>query len=440
MKPRTIPTSLVLACAAVWAAACGEPLTTPSAEPANTHRAGTPSVDTAAMAALAYTPDDSATGRRIAAAQAELRAHPDRIDAHLMLATWLMRRQRETSNAVLMRYAEDVVDAARARAPEDPQVLLMHAMILQDGHRFSRASELATQVLAMDPNNATAHLVHADAQLELGDYESAMDSVQAAMDLHPDLRSYNRAAHLRWLLGDFDSALAIMELALDSGSPRDPESSAWCFVDLGTMFLHRGDGARALASAERALGLVPDYLPARILQARALHRTGRRAEAIEQLTGVVQRKPLVEELLRLAEWHEAAGEAEAAEQHREQADRLASDDPRPLALDLARRGVQTERAVTLARQELAARKNIAAHDALAMALARAGEHGSAWASMERALAMGTADANLHLHAALVHALAGRPTRAREALARAEQIDTEADPRLSDELRRRLGDA
>ncbi|MEM9457002.1 MAG: tetratricopeptide repeat protein [Myxococcota bacterium] len=440
MKPRTIPTSLVLACATVWAAACGEPLTTPSAEPDKTHRAEPAPTDTAALAALAYAPDDSATGRRIAAAQAELRAQPDRIEAHLALATLLMRRQRETSNAVLMRYAQDVVDAARARAPEDPQVLLMHAMILQDGHRFSRASEVATEVLAMDPNNATAHLVRADAQLELGDYEGAMDSVQAALDLHPDLRSYNRAAHLRWLLGDFDSALAIMELALDSGSPRDPESSAWCFVDLGMMFLHRGDGVRARASAERALRLVPDYLPAQILEARALHRTGRPAEAIEQLTGVVDRKPLVEELLRLAEWHETAGDAEAAGQRRAQADRLASDDPRPLALDLARRGVQTERAVALAREELSARTNIAAHDTLAVALARAGEHDSAWASMERALAMGTTDANLHLHAALVHALAGRSTQAREALARAEQIDAAADPRVSDELRRRLGDA
>lgn len=439
MKPRTYPTSMMLACAVLLTASYCEP-TPSSSEPARTRRAEAPQMDTAPTAALAYTPDTSATGRRIAAAQATLREHPDRVDAHLALATLLMRRQRETSNAVLMRYAEDVIDAARALAPEDPQVTLMHAMILQDGHRFTQAAELARTVLTTDPSDATAHLVLADAQLELGDYEGAMDSVQEALNIHPDLRSYNRAAHLRWLMGDFDSALAIMELALDSGSPRDPESSAWCFVDLGTMFLHRGDPARALASAERALTLVPDYLPARTLEARALARSDRGAEAIERLTQVVERKPVVEELLRLAEWHEAAGDARAAQQRRAQADRLAQDDPRPLALDLARRGEQTERAVALAREELSARKNLAAHDALAMALARAGEHEPARASMERALALGTADANLHLHAALVHALAGRSEAAREALARAEQIDAGADPRLSAELHRRLGDA
>ena len=62
------------------------------------------------------------------------------------------------------------------------------------------------------------------------------------------------------------------------------------------------------------------------------------------------------------------------------------------------------------------------------------------ARMKAALALGTADANLHLHAALVHALAGRPAEARVAYERARELDDRADPRLDAELRTRLGAA
>ncbi|MCH9686666.1 MAG: tetratricopeptide repeat protein [Deltaproteobacteria bacterium] len=441
MKPRILyPVTFALGLAAL-SPACGES-PAPEGEPAGPSSTPAVSVDADAgpAAALAYVPDDSVTGRKIAAAQQQLRDGPRRIDAHLSLATVLMRRQRETSNAVLMRYAEDVLASARALAPADPQVKLMHAMTLQDGHRFEQAAERAREVLAADPDDTTAHLVLADAQLELGDYEGAMDSVQAAMDRRPDLRSYNRAAHLRWLVGDFDSALAIMELALDAGSSRDPEASAWCYADLGTMFLHRGDPARAMASADRALALVPGYVPGMAVKARALARQQRAPEAIALLSEVVERRAAVEDLLTLASWHEQHGEAEAAAQRRQQADLLADDDPRPMALDLARRGVQTKRAVKLAETALARRANIAAHDAMAMALARDGQHERARASMNEAQAMGTADANLHLHAAMVHALAGDPVQARAALAIADGIDAGADLLLRAELEQRLGAA
>ncbi len=439
MKPHNFSNSLALVWAAVLATACTKPAS-PDSQPAAIESSATAAPTEGPVAALAYAADDSTTGRNISAAQAALAEQPEDIDRHIALATLLMRRQRETSDAVLMRYAEEVIDSARALAPEDTRVTLMHAMILQDGHRFARAADLAQQVLGADPRSATAHLLLGDARLELGDYEGAMDSVQAALDLHPDLRSYNRAAHLRWLMGDFDSALAIMELALDSGSPRDPESSAWCFVDLGTMFLGRGDGARALASAERALRLVPDYVPGQVLQARAMARTERRPEAIALLSAAMERKPTVEEMLLLAEWSEAEGDHPTAEQWLAKAERMADDDPRPMALYLARRGIETERALELARTEFEARRNIAANDALAMALARAGEHEQALAAMKRAMALGTLDANLYLHASLVHALAGRTQQAHESLTLADRIDADADPRLAAELRGRLGAA
>ncbi|MEM7160223.1 MAG: tetratricopeptide repeat protein [Myxococcota bacterium] len=391
-------------------------------------------------AAIEYPADDSITGRQLRAAQDELRADPTALDPHIALASLLLRRQRETSNAALGHHADAVLRSARAMAPEDARVLMLTAMVRHDGHEFTSAAELARQVLAIEPSNATAHLVLGDTQLELGDYEGAMDSVQRAVDLHPDLRSYSRAAHLRWLMGDFDSALAIMELAIDAGSPRDPEASAWCFADIGAMFLHRGDSARALAAAQRALTLVPDYVPARVIEARARARQGRTKEAIGLLSAAVERKPSVEDLLRLAQWHRDLGETESAASWQRRAEALADDDPGPLARDLARRGEHSERALALARQAHRTRDNIASNDVLALASARAGDHETAQAAMARALSLGTADAHLHLHAALVHALAGRIESARSSMTTANRIDPDADPPLVREIEQRLGAA
>jgi tetratricopeptide (TPR) repeat protein len=177
-----------------------------------------------------------------------------------------------------------------------------------------------------------------------------------------------------------------------------------------------------------------------VLKARALARADRMPEAIATMQQAVERRPSVEDLLRLAEWHEQEGDEAAAAEVRARAEQLVDDDPRPMALDLARRGLEPERAVTLARREMKARRNIAAHDTLALALARAGQHDEALSSMQAALALGTADANLQLHAALVHALAGRIVEARTAYERARAIDEHADARLDAELRTRLGAA
>src|SRR5262249_1175723 len=125
-----------------------------------------------------------------------------------------------------LRLADDAVRAARARAPDDVHAGALAAMLLQEQHRFGDALALADELLRAHPDDTTAHLVRGDALLELGRYDDAGDAYQRALDLRPDLRSYNRGGYLRWLTGDADGAVELYELAIDSGSPRDPESVA----------------------------------------------------------------------------------------------------------------------------------------------------------------------------------------------------------------------
>ncbi|MEQ1854650.1 MAG: hypothetical protein ABMA01_24040, partial [Chthoniobacteraceae bacterium] len=75
----------------------------------------------------------------------------------------------------------------------------------------------------------------------------------------------------------------------------------------------------------------------------------------------------------------------------------------------------------LAQRELESRADIFTHDALAWTLAANGRDAEAWGSIGRALAEGTQDARIFLHAAVIAARLGRPEAA-GFLARARQLE------------------
>lgn len=429
--------------AACLGACDGAPATAsaPASAPAPASSASSaPAAPVDAALALGYVPAEGDAEAAIAAAQARVRARPDDVAAYDDLALRMLRRARETSDDAYRRYAEDAVRAARSRDAHHPETLMVAAMIQQDQHRFRDALSTAKQYIAARPDDPTGHLLVGDALLELGEYDPAIDSYQAAMNLRPDLRSYNRAAHMRWLMGDVDGAREVMALALDAGSMRDPESRAWCFVDLGEIDLRRGEAELALRATGAALQLVPEYRPALVLQARALHRLGRVDEALETQRAALARKSTAEDLLRQSEWLAAANRDDEAAELRAQGLALADAEPRAAAMYLARTRAEPARALQLAEAELAARQNIAAHDTHALALLRVGRIDDAQAAIDRAMALKTADAELHLHAALVAAAAGDLPRARAARAEAQALDAGVDPLLMAELDAAVGES
>lgn len=345
-------------------------------------------------------------------------------------------RKRETGDPVYMGYAKDAMIAARSLAPQDAQVRTADIMFLLDAHRFADAAHEARQVAAEDPRDATGHLLLSDALLELGDYEGAVAALEHAMERAPDLRSYSRAAYLRWLHNDVEGALEMAEDAIKAGS-RTPEPVAWCHADLGVMLWHKGDLAGAERAAERALALVPGYAPALSLQARVRAAQGRVDEAIMLLRDVVARMPTAEELLQLGELLAGQGQTEQAAEALARAEKLAEHDPLPLALYYARHAIQAERALALAGKAAAERGTIYTHDALALALLRSGRIADAAGAMARALTLETPDARLYLHRGLIELAQGQRDAARASLDRANALSPHADPRLAGELAQKL---
>jgi tetratricopeptide (TPR) repeat protein len=387
--------------------------------------------------ALGYRPGHGDGEVEIKRAQEELRKRPGEAGAYARLARAFLQRERETADSSMAAYAADALMAAEARDPRDPEVMTASILRLHGQHRFAHARDAARALIVAAPDDSIGFLLLGDALLELGDYVAATDAYQKALDILPDLRSYGRGAYIRWLHGDVDGALELMERALQAAGPHGQESAAWCFVEVGDMLRRRGAYPAAVNAAERALALVPDYVPARALRARARARLGQRDDAIAELGQVVARRPTAEQLLVLAELLEQAGRGKEAAARVAEAEKLAGHDPLPLALYHARRRQEPQRALALAEQAVRERPSIFALDGHALALLRAGKIDEARAAIDSALRLDTPSAEMHLHRGLIELAAGDREAAAASLERARAIEPAADALLLAELEKGL---
>ena len=87
------------------------------------------------------------------------------------------------------------------------------------------------------------------------------------------------------------------------------------------------------------------------------------------------------------------------------------EDARTCALFLATRGEDAGKALRLARAELESRRDVFTYDAIAWAALACGDLPTARENIARALAAGTEDARLFLHAGVISARAAEPAAA-----------------------------
>jgi tetratricopeptide (TPR) repeat protein len=243
------------------------------------------------------------------------------------------------------------------------------------------------------------------------------------MDLRPGPQVYSRAAHVRWLKGDLSGAVAMMRAAARSVNGRDVESAAWTYSRLAQYELQRGRFDAALQWLAAALALEPGFAPALFARGRIQLARGELASAIDSFEHASARNPLPEYQWALADALAAAGRKSEAERVEDTlAATGAANDARTMALFLATRGEQPKIAAQLARRELKARRDVFTYDALAWALLAYGRPRQAHAYSRRALAEGTEDARLFLHAAVIAAADGKTTEAEQWRQRAAALE------------------
>ena len=333
--------------------------------------------------------------------------------------------------------AQATAECLELRFPGEAAAQLLRGHVLHQLHRFREAEQVARALVARRTLVLDYGLL-GDALMEQGRLAEAGAAYQKMLDLKPFYQSYVRAAHLRWLKGDLDGAIDVVRLAIASASPRDPESSAWAWTRLAAYELQARRFSGSLEAVDEALRHQPDYAAALLARGRTLLAMNERSAAVEPLTLAAAHNPLPEYQWALADALRLAGrESEAARIEQELAARGEALDPRTLALYLATRGIEPARAVALAEQELEARGDIFTLDAHAWALAASGRVGEARDLIGRAVAEGTEDARLFLHAGAIHAAAGERREATTWLKKADRLRAMLLPSESAELTRQL---
>lgn len=317
------------------------------------------------------------------------------------------RRTQDPGNYGL---ADSAARAALAEDHDDLEALLLRGHALHSLHRFEEAEAVARRLVASRGSWAD-HALLGDTVVDRGGVDEAITPYQRMMELRPSPVAYGRAAHLRWLRGDLAGAIESLARAARSTGP-DAEVDAWHRVRLGELILSLGrvDAARQLAAS--AMAAVPEFPLARLLVGHCDLIDGRPDAACETLGAAARACPEPRFLWPLIEAQRAAQRWDDA---RDTERRLlaggAEDDPRIVSLYLATHGQESLRALRLAVTEARARRDVHTLDAIAWALLRAGFESEALPIQRLALAHGTPDPRLLLHAAIAEEVIGDRQRA-----------------------------
>ena len=326
---------------------------------------------------------------------------------------WLFISKARTSfDPGFYTLAEQCAVCLESKDPQSLEALLLRGHSWQSLHRFKEAEGAARQLVAKRALACDYGLL-GDTLMDQGRVDEAGTAYQQMMDLKPDLHAYARGAQFRWIKGDLAGALELMRMSAQASSPRDPESAAWVFNRLAHYEWQAGSADQALRTCEAALRLQEDYAPALLTRGRILLAKGQATNALPDLQRARELNPLPEYEWALAEALRSAGPSTEADGVESQLVlRGPVEDPRTSALYLATRGRQVETALRLARKELADRQDVFTHDAVAWALAAAGQFQEAEGHMLQALAEGTQDARLFYHAGVISAELNQKEEAR----------------------------
>jgi tetratricopeptide (TPR) repeat protein len=327
------------------------------------------------------------------------------------LSSVCILQMRETGDLAYLDRAAQSARASLAAVPPAQNCGGVAALALAEFemHHFSNSLALAQQACVIDPRNTAALVTAGDAQLELGNYDEAehIYSQLSAEEITPSLRA--RLARLAELKGDNQKAIEL--LSQNSGSPGD---TAWYRVRLGELFFRTGDLTKAEEQYEAGRKLTPEsYL---VLEHLAELRAaqGKFDDAIKLYHQVIARAPRAEFFQALGDvyvfmnkplearpWHEralAGFENSIRQGNAHYYHHLAG-----FYCDAQENPTE---ALRWARKDLDVRHSVYAHDTLAWALYKNGEFTHASAEMSRALSLGTQDAHLFFHAAMIYSRAG----------------------------------
>ncbi len=228
-----------------------------------------------------------------------------RLDIALPLAQFDISRARATGDLRFLGYAEAVLAPWMKQSAVEPQVLILHATILQSRHSFDAALAELDRALSARPGDA-AHSASAQAWLTratvlrvLGRYDEAMLSCKHLAAVADPAVTGLCVQGVRGLTGHLRSAYEAISSLSTQGLP--PQLRAWRYSELGEMAERLGDDEQAERWFREGLQVAPEDLYMRSACADLLLRHGHATQTLQLLNGYESMEPM---LLRLAIAHE----------------------------------------------------------------------------------------------------------------------------------------
>jgi tetratricopeptide (TPR) repeat protein len=220
--------------------------------------------------------------------QRKLRDKPNDVKSRLLLALAYMQEARVTGEhpyyyPAALELIEEVIDRKPADESLYFEALVAKATVQLSLHQFEEAMKTGQEALKINTSNASVYGVLCDANVELGNYEEAINMADQMVSLRPDLRSYSRISYLREIHGDMPGAIEAMKLAVDAGYP-GLEQTAWARVTLGNLYEKTGDLQLAEMQYRRAMTEYPQYAFAQAGLGRLEAKKKNYKEAIDLFT------------------------------------------------------------------------------------------------------------------------------------------------------------
>ena len=355
-------------------------------------------------------PGESTTDSAIEFWEARVRSTPGDVSAHNKLALAYIQRARESGDVTDYAMAQAQVDASLESERDNYEALALQASLHVTRNEYALALETANAAIAQDSVDPFARAVAGDALLGLGDYDAALETYRELVEASPSLTSYSRLARIHELRGDAPAAEAAWQNAFEVDDGQRPENTAWARVEYGHYLFTHGDIAGADAQYQSALETFPGYIHALAGRARVAAANGQYDEAIALYEQLTERQPVFEYVVALGDVYLAAGRKADAESEFELAGTLDSlyresgiNTDGQMALFLTDHDLRLEEAVDQAAGAYEAHPNsIYTADALSWALHKAGRNEEALTYSERAVRLGTQDANILFHASMIN--------------------------------------
>ncbi|MGH7500244.1 MAG: hypothetical protein ACREL7_00665 [Longimicrobiales bacterium] len=381
------------------------------------------------------------TTRAIQFFEAKLAADPIDAGAAGALAGRYVLRFQQTAQLQDLRRAQQSLEGTLVYAADAAAANASLSAVQLMQHDFARAYSSARAAIDAEGTNDDALGAWFDAALATGRFEEA-ERALGGME-SGTLAWRVRRSHWLDANGDTDGAYQSLEPVCEQveRSGARPELTAWCLTELAGLALARTGEQAAERLYRKALGILPEYRGAIEGLADLDHASGRWRSAIRKYERIAT-DAHPDLYLRLAEANLALGRETRATAWEAEFVRAAGDPAvealyaQPLALYWAERPEQRDRALDIARRDVARRPAPESWDVLSWVHFRRGELRAALEASDRAGSAVPPSATMTYHRARILEALGQEDEAAALMRTAVELRPQLDPAARLDLDRR----